>query len=92
MMTAPTQIGMPRRPSTKKPSKLTQCNTVQIVPETDLKTLQIELARSREARLRTWAVLQELRGILTKGGQELPNAGPLRCSPSSAALNWARFS
>jgi hypothetical protein len=34
-------------------------------------TLQLEVERSRAARLRAWAVLGELRAILTGAGQEL---------------------
>lgn len=34
--------------------------------------LQLEVERSRAARLRAWAVLGELRAILTGAGQELP--------------------
>jgi hypothetical protein len=34
--------------------------------------LQLEVERSRAARLRAWAVLGELRVILTGAGQELP--------------------
>jgi hypothetical protein len=33
--------------------------------------LQLEVERSRAARLRAWAVLLELRAILTAAGQEL---------------------
>src|SRR4030088_115400 len=39
--------------------------------EMDLPALQFQLKRSRAARLRAWAVLVELRAILTGAGQEL---------------------
>jgi hypothetical protein len=38
----------------------------------DERALQLEMERSRAARLRAWAVLVELRAILTGAGQELP--------------------
>jgi hypothetical protein len=38
----------------------------------DVTALQLEVERSRAARLRAWAVLGELRAILTGAGQELP--------------------
>jgi hypothetical protein len=37
----------------------------------DERALQLEVESSRAARLRAWAVLVELRGILTVAGQEL---------------------
>jgi hypothetical protein len=37
----------------------------------DKRALQLEVERSRAARLRAWAVLVELRAILTGAGQEL---------------------
>jgi hypothetical protein len=37
----------------------------------DERALQLEVERSRAARLRAWAVLVELRAILTAAGQEL---------------------
>ena len=37
----------------------------------DETALQLEVERSRAARLRAWAVLGELRAILTGAGQEL---------------------
>jgi hypothetical protein len=37
----------------------------------DERALQLEVERSRAARLRAWAVLVELRAILTGAGQEL---------------------
>jgi hypothetical protein len=40
----------------------------------DLNALKLEVERSRTARLRAWAVLGELRAILTAAGQELPKA------------------
>jgi hypothetical protein len=40
----------------------------------DETALQLELERSKAARLRAWAVLGELRAILTGAGQELPKA------------------
>jgi hypothetical protein len=40
----------------------------------DETALQLELERSRASRLRAWAVLGELRAILTGAGQELPKA------------------
>jgi hypothetical protein len=40
----------------------------------DEKALQLEVERSRAARLRAWAVLGELRAILTGAGQELPKS------------------
>src|ERR1700740_889480 len=40
----------------------------------DETALGLELERSRAARLRAWAVLGELRAILTGAGQELPKA------------------
>jgi len=42
------------------------------VPGMDETALQVELERSRASRLRAWAVLGELRAILTGAGQELP--------------------
>jgi hypothetical protein len=39
--------------------------------EMDLPALQLQLERSRAARLRAWTVLVELRAILTGAGQEL---------------------
>lgn len=43
------------------------------MPEMDeTATLRLEVERSRAARLRAWAVLGELRTILTGAGQELP--------------------
>jgi hypothetical protein len=39
--------------------------------EMDLPALQLQLERSRAARLRAWAVLGGLRAILTGAGQEL---------------------
>ena len=42
--------------------------------ETDVNALLADLERSRAARLRAWAVLGELRAILTGAGQELPKA------------------
>jgi hypothetical protein len=44
------------------------------VGETDINALLADLERSRAARLRAWAVLGELRAILTGAGQELPKA------------------
>jgi hypothetical protein len=44
------------------------------VGETDVNALLADLERSRAARLRAWAVLGELRAILTGAGQELPKA------------------
>ena len=41
------------------------------VAEMDVTALQLEVERSRAARLRAWAVLGELRAILTGAGQEL---------------------
>src|SRR5260370_12189993 len=41
------------------------------VTEMDERALQLEVERSRAARLRAWAVLVELRAILTAAGQEL---------------------
>jgi hypothetical protein len=41
--------------------------------EMDLPALQLQLERSRAARLRAWTVLVELRAILTGAGQELAN-------------------
>jgi len=38
----------------------------------NLPALQLEVERSREARLRAWAVLGELRAVLIGAGQELP--------------------
>ena len=38
----------------------------------DVDALQREVARSRDARLRAWRVLQELRGILAAAGQTVP--------------------
>jgi hypothetical protein len=40
----------------------------------DETALQLELECSRASRLRAWAVLEELRAILTGAGQELPKA------------------
>jgi hypothetical protein len=40
----------------------------------DERALQLEVEGSRAARLRAWAVLGELRAILTGAGQELPKA------------------
>ena len=40
--------------------------------EIDINALLADLERSRAARLRAWAVLGELRAILTGAGQELP--------------------
>ena len=40
----------------------------------DERALQLEVERSRAARLRAWAVLGELRAILTGAGQELPKS------------------
>jgi hypothetical protein len=42
------------------------------VAEIDVVALQLEVERSRASRLRAWAVLGELRAILTEAGQELP--------------------
>jgi hypothetical protein len=44
------------------------------VGEIDINALLADLERSRAARLRAWAVLGELRAILTGAGQELPKA------------------
>jgi hypothetical protein len=41
------------------------------VDEMNLPALQLEVERSREARLRAWAVLGELRAILAAADQEL---------------------
>src|SRR5258707_5103036 len=41
------------------------------VSETELRRLQIQLQRSREARLRAWVVLQGLREILQGAGEEI---------------------
>ena len=38
----------------------------------DVEALQREVARSRDARLRAWTVLQELWGILVAAGQKVP--------------------
>jgi hypothetical protein len=45
---------------------------ILFVAETDETALELELERSRAARLRAWAVLGELRTILTGAAQELP--------------------
>ena len=42
--------------------------------EIDINALLADLERSRAARLRAWAVLEELRAILAAAGQELPKA------------------
>lgn len=42
--------------------------------EIDVNALVADLERSRAARLRAWAVLGELRGILAAAGQELATA------------------
>ena len=39
--------------------------------EIDINALLADLERSREARLRAWAVLGELRAILAAAGQEM---------------------
>ena len=38
----------------------------------DVEALQREVARSRDARLRAWRVLEALRGILAAAGQAVP--------------------
>jgi hypothetical protein len=44
------------------------------VGEIDINALLADLERSRAAGLRAWAVLEELRAILTGAGQDLPKA------------------
>ena len=40
--------------------------------EIDVTAFKLEVERSRTARLRAWAALEELRTILTAAGQDLP--------------------
>jgi hypothetical protein len=55
----------------------------------DKKALQLELERSRAARLRAWAVLVELRAILTAAGQKLGKADEKSFEKEGAILERA---
>jgi hypothetical protein len=61
------------------------CPLLLPVSETELRTLMIQLQRSREARLRAWAVLQGLREIL-HGALFLGTFHPRAISPDRRFL------